>query len=114
MSRQRAAQRSNAEWDRLVDEWIASGKKQQQYSVEKGINPKTFQGQVCRSRKRRGISIKGAQRPYRFVEISPSTNVESKQRGQCRISISTTQIDFTSSSDAKWISEVVSRLGIGK
>jgi len=114
MSKQRAAQRSSLEWDWLVDEWIGSGKTQQQYCLEKGINPTTFQGRVCQSRKRRGISIKATRGPYKFVEISPSTRMESNESGQCRISISTTQIEFTSCSDAKWISEVVSRLGIGK
>jgi len=114
MSRQRAAQRSSAQWDRLVDEWTESGKTQQQYCLEKGINPTTFQGRVCRSRKRRGISNRETRRPNKFVEISPSTRMESNQSGRCRISISTTELEFTSCSDAKWISEVVSRLGIGK
>jgi hypothetical protein len=52
MSKERAVQRSHTQWDGLVDEWLESGQTQQQFCVAYGINPKTFQGQVWRSRKR--------------------------------------------------------------
>jgi len=111
MSQKRAGQRSYAEWDRLVDEWSTSGERQDKFAEAHGINPKTFQGHVWRSRKRRGLSSKGNTVPCQFLEVSSPPEVESPGRGQCRITISNTQIEFSSSSDAEWIAEILSRLG---
>lgn len=110
MSKERAVQRSHAQWDGLVDEWLESGQTQQQFCVTRDINPKTFQGQVWRSRQRRGILRKGKQRPCRFVEVTPSERKESKPVGECRITISTTCFEFSSSSDAGLITQIMSRL----
>jgi hypothetical protein len=73
MSKDRAVRRSYTQWDGLVDEWLESGQTQQRFCLSHEINPKTFQGQVWRSRKRRGISTKSKRVPYRFVEVTPST-----------------------------------------
>ena len=56
MSKARASGRNYSEWDRLVDEWMSSGEKQGEFAEAHGINPKTFQGRVSQSRKRRGLS----------------------------------------------------------
>ena len=114
MSKKRAGWQSLAEWDRLVDEWNASGQTQSGFAIAHGINPKTFQGWVWRSRKRRGLALKGKAAPCHFVEVSPPSPVESLVRGECRITMSNTQIEFTSSSDAAWIAEILSRLGHGR
>lgn len=114
MSKKRAAQRSCAEWDRLVDEWRTSGQRQQVFAKAHGINPKTFQGHVWRSRKRRGIKLEDKAVPCHFVEVSPPSPVEPPGRGECRITMSNTQIEFSSSSDAAWIAEILSRLGHGR
>jgi hypothetical protein len=112
MTQERAAARSYAEWDRLVDEWLASGEKQEEFSKSHGINPKTFQGRVCQSRKRRGLSSKSKEVPYHVVEVSPSSPVESPVvGGECRITMRETQIEFSSTSETSWIGEVLSRLG---
>ena len=114
MSKKRAAQRSYAEWDHLVDEWKASGRRQGEFAEAHGINPKTFQGHVWRSRKRRGLALKGKSVPCHFVEVSPPSPVESSGRGECRITMNHTQIEFSSSSDTAWVAEILSRLGHGK
>lgn len=114
MSKKRAAQRSWAEWDRLVDEWSESGQKQNEFAKARGINPKTFQGRVWRSRRRRGLAVRGTDTPCHFVEVSPPSPDESPGRGACRITMSNTQIEFSSSSDAAWIAEILSRLGHGR
>ena len=115
MSKKHAAQRSYAEWDRLVDEWRASGQTQGAFATAHGINAKTFQGRVWRSRKRRGLAqLKGKTVPCHFVEVSPLSPVESQGRGECRITMSNTQIEFSSSSDTAWIAEILSRLGHGR
>jgi len=114
MLKKRAAQRSYAEWDRLVDEWSMSGQTRNQFAQAHGINPKTFQGRVWRSHKSRGISLNGRAAPCHFVEVSPPSPVESPGRGECRITMSNTQIEFSSSSDATWIGEILSKLGHGK
>jgi transposase-like protein len=111
MSKKRAARRSYAEWDRLVDEWSASGESQEKFAEAHGINPRTFQGWVWRSRKRRGLTSKDKTIPCQFVELSSPPEVETPRRGQCRITMSNTQIEFSSSSDAEWIAEILSRLG---
>ncbi len=114
MSKKRAARRSFAEWDRLVDEWSVSGQTRSHFAEARGINLKTFQGRVWQSRKRRGIALKGEAVPCQFVEVSPPSPVESSGRGECRITMSNTQIEFSSSSDAVWIGEILSKLGHGK
>jgi len=114
MSKKRAARRSYAEWDRLVEQWRVSGQTQSQFAQAYGINPRTFQGKVWRSRKRRGVSLKGPTIPSHFVEVSPPSPVESSGRGECRITMSNTQLEFSSSSDAAWIAEILSSLGHGR
>jgi len=114
MSKKRAARRSYAEWDRLVEQWSVSGQTQSQFAQAHGVNPRTFQGKVWRSRKRRGVSLKGPDVPSDFVEVSPPSLVESSDHGECRITMSNTQIEFSSSSDTAWIAEVLSRLGHGR
>ncbi len=114
MSKQRAARREYAQWDRLVDEWNESGQNQTEFAKAHGINPRTFQGRVWRSRKRRGLALKGKAEPCRFVEVSEPSSEDTPRQGQCRITMSNTQIEFTSSSDAAWIAEIVSRLGHGR
>jgi hypothetical protein len=114
MSKQRAARRKNAQWDRLVDEWSASGQTQIEFAKAHGINPKTFQGRVWRSRKRRGLTLKGKAEPCHFVEVSTPSPAESPRQGECRITMSNTQIEFSSSSDAAWIAEILSGLGHGR
>ena len=112
--KQRAARRRHAQWDHLVDEWSASEQTQTEFARAHGINPKTFQGRVWRSRKRRGLTLKGKAEPCRFVEVSAQSPVQPTQGGQCRITMSNTQIEFSSSSDAVWIAEILSRLGHGR
>lgn len=115
MSKKRAAQRSYAEWDRLVDEWSESGQRQDEFAKRHGINSRTFQGHVWRSRQRRGLGkVKGKAVPCQFVEVSTELPVESKGRGGCRITMSNTQIEFTSTSDTEWIAGILSRLGHGR
>ncbi len=60
MLKKRAAKRSHGEWDRLVDEWRASGQTQEEFAQARGINPKTFQGRVWQSRRRRGLALHSA------------------------------------------------------
>jgi hypothetical protein len=70
---------------------------------------------VWRSGKRRGLTqLKGKAVPSHFVEVSPPLPAEPSGRGECRITMSNTQIEFTSSSDAAWIAEILSRLGHGR
>jgi len=114
MSKQRAARRKHAQWDHLVDEWSASGQTQTEFAKARGINPKTFQGRVWRSRKRRGLTVKSKTEPCRFVEVTAPSPTQPTQGGQCRITMSNTQIEFSSSSDAAWIAEILSRLGHGR
>jgi hypothetical protein len=114
MSKQRAARLKYAQWDRFVDEWSTSGQTQIAFAKAHGINPKTFQGRVWRSRKRRGLSSKGKAEPCHFVEVSAPSPVESPRPGECRITMSNTQIEFSSSSDTAWIAEILSRLGHGR
>ena len=114
MSKKRGAERSWAEWDRLVDEWSSSGQKQGEFSLAHGINPKTFQGHVWRSRKRRGLTLKGKGIACRFVEVSPQPPVEAKRFDGCRITMSKTEIEFSSSSEADWVLQILSTLGHGK
>ena len=111
MVKKRAAQRSDAEWDRLVDEWGSSGQKQSDFAAERGINPSTFQRHVWESRKRRSLTVRGRGKPCGFVEVTPASAPDSSVRGECRITMSNTQIEFSSSSDAAWIAEILSRLG---
>lgn len=113
MSKARAARRSHADWDRLVDKWAASGQTQKEFAQARGVNPKTFQGQVWRSRRRRGLALRD-DAPCQFVEVSPPSSFESSGRGECRITMSNTQIEFSSSSDAAWIAEILSRMGHSK
>ena len=113
MSRKRAAGRSPAEWDRLVDEWKSSGQTQAEFAAAQGINPNTFQGRVWRSNRRRGAAIKKAAAPCRFVEVTPPP-ISGGERGGCRITMSKTEIEFASSSEAEWVFEVLSKLGHGK
>ena len=114
MSKKRAARRSYAEWDRLVEQWSVSGQTQSQFAQAHGVNPRTFQGKVWRSRRRRGVSLKSTADPSHFVEVSSPSPVESSDRGECRITMSNTQIEFSSSSDTAWIAEILSRIGHGR
>ncbi len=114
MSKKRVAKRSYAEWDLLVDEWGVSGLTQSEFAKAHGINPRTFQGRVWKSRKRRGIMSKGQGVPSHFVEVSPPSPVESTCCGECRITMNNTQVEFSSSSDAAWIGEILQRLGHGR
>ena len=114
MSKKRAARRSFAEWDRLVDEWSESGQTRSQFAEACGISPKTFQGRVWQSRRRRGVKLKGQAVPCHFVEVSPPSPIESPDRGECRITMSNTQLEFSSSADAAWIAEILARLGHGR
>jgi hypothetical protein len=115
MSKEHASTRSNAEWDRLVDEWLTSGEKQKEFVKARGINLKTFQGRVCRSRKRRGLSRKGKrpEAPLRFVEVTPPSppSESTMEFGACRITMHSTKIEFTSMPDAGWIAEILSKMG---
>ena len=117
MSKERAPARSYAEWDRLVDEWALSGETQEKFAQSHGINPRTFQGRVWKSRKRRGLSRKSKEPvvPSGFVEVmgQPSASTSSQTVGECRISMHSTKIEFTSMSDANWVSEILSKLGEG-
>lgn len=114
MSKKRAAKRSYVEWDRLAEEWQASGQTQSAFAKAHGINPKTFQGRVWRSRKRRELALEGNAPTCQFVEVTPPSPEASPVRGACRITMSNTQVEFSSSSDAAWIAEILSRLGHGK
>ena len=112
MEGKRAAQRSQTEWDRLVDSWSTSGQTQAEFARIHGINPRTFQGRVWKSRKRRGIELKGRAISGKFVEVSPPVPVamESKIQGGCRITLINTSVEFSSASDAERILEILSRL----
>jgi hypothetical protein len=114
MSKQHAAGRSLAEWDSLVDEWSSSGQLQNEFASVHGINPKTFQGHVWRSRKRRGLTVKGKGTPCRFVEVSSPAPVETVRTGGCRITMSKTEIEFASSAEADLVFQILSKLGHGK
>ena len=114
MSRKRAAGRSLAQWDCLVDEWRSSGQTQDEFARVHGINPKTFQGRVWRSRKRRGLTAKSEGPPFRFLEVSPKVPVESPSMGGCRITMSRTEIEFGSSAEGDWVFQILSKLGHGK
>jgi hypothetical protein len=115
MSKQRAAGRSLAEWDSLVDEWSLSGQLQNEFALVHGINPKTFQGHVWRSRKRRGLTVKRKGSPCSFVEVSsPPSPVESVCTGGCRITMSKTEIEFASSAEADLVFQILSKLGHAK
>jgi hypothetical protein len=114
MSKKRAAGRSLAEWDRLVDEWSASGEKQESFAISRGINPRTFQGKVWRSRKRRGLTVKGKEAPCHFVEVSAGTPVETGCGSGCRITMSKTEIEFSSSAEAEFVFQILSKLGHGR
>jgi hypothetical protein len=111
MSKQRAAGRSLAEWDRLVDEWSGSKEKQEAFANSRGINPKTFQGHVWRSRKRRGLTAKSKEQPCHFVEVTAGAPIESGVSGGCRIVMSKTEIEFSSSAEADFVFQILSRLG---
>jgi hypothetical protein len=111
MSRERAAGRSLAQWDCLVDEWRSSGQTKDEFAKARGINPKTFQGRVWQSRKRRGLTVKSKGVPNRFVEVSPKVPVESARIGGCRITMSKTEIEFTSSAEADLAFQILSKLG---
>jgi hypothetical protein len=114
MSKNRAEQRSLSEWDRLVDEWSTSGEKQEAFAISRGINPRTFQGRVWRSRKRRGMTVKGKAAPCHFVEVSAGRPVETGCGGVCRITMSKTEIEFPSSAEAEIVFQILSRLGHAK
>ena len=113
MSENRAMPRSYAEWDQLVDEWLSSGEKQAKFAEAHGINTRTFQGRVYQSRKRRGLTKKRRALPCKFVEVTAATAEETGNRdsGACRITMSNTTVEFTSSSDSGFVAEVLSRLG---
>jgi hypothetical protein len=70
MSKNRATGRSPAEWDCLVDEWVSSGRTQIEFAEAHGINAKTFQGRIWRSRKRRGLMS----HPTEFAQLYPEQN----------------------------------------
>jgi hypothetical protein len=116
MSKQRAAGRSPAEWDRLVDEWSSSKEKQEVFAVSYGINPRTFQGRVWKSRKRRGLTVKDKEPQCHFVEVSAGAPIESGsvRNGGCRIVMSKTEIEFSSSAEADLVFQILSRLGLAK
>jgi hypothetical protein len=92
----------------------ASGQTQIEFAKTHGINPKTFQGRVWRSQKRRELALEGNVSPCRFVEVSAPSPGESLPRGACRITMNHTQIEFSSTSDAAWIGEILSKLGHGR
>ena len=114
MSGKRAAGRSFAEWDSLVDEWKSSGQTQYEFAKAHGINPKTFQGRVWRSRKRRGLTVKSEVAPFRVFEMSPKVSVDSPGIGGCRVTMSKTEIEFSSSAHADWVFQILSKLGHGR
>jgi hypothetical protein len=114
MSRQRAAGRSPGEWDRLVDEWKSSEQTQAAFAAAHGINAKTFQGRVWRSNRRRGYALKKADTSCRFVEVTSPPPIAAAERGGCRITMSKTEIEFASSSEAEWVFQILSKLGHGK
>jgi len=114
MSRQGAAGRSRAEWERLVDEWKSSEQTQAAFAEAHGINAKTFQGRVWRSNRRRGHALKKAEASCRFVEVAATPPIAVAERGGCRITMSKTEIEFTSSSEAEWVFQILSKLGHGK
>lgn len=58
MSMKRAAERSLAEWECLVEEWRSSGQTQAGFAKAHGINPRTFQGRVWKSRKRQSLAMR--------------------------------------------------------
>jgi len=114
MSEKRAAQRSYAEWDRLVDEWSASGEKQGKFAEAHGIKPKTFQGRVCQSRKRRGLTKKRSSPLCSYVEVTPATEPDANDdmsQGSCRITMNRTTVAFSAVTNADWIAEVLTSLG---
>lgn len=114
MLEKRSAQRSYAEWDRLVDEWLASGEKQGKFAEAHGINPKTFQGRVCQSRKRRGLTKKRRSPLCSYVEVTTATEPDAndeRSQGSCRITMDRTTVEFSGVTNAGWIAEVLSSLG---
>ena len=128
MSKSRAPGRKHSEWDRLVDEWLSSGEKQGKFAEAHGINPKTFQGRVSQSRKRRGLGwgrkesrkhrglatvqrSKESKAQCQFVEVSPIPTASRSESGACRITIQNTTIEFMSGSDTGWMAEVLKHLG---
>ena len=56
MTENRSARRSDADWDKLVDEWMESGQRQASFAVARGIRATTFQKAAWKSRGRRGLS----------------------------------------------------------
>ena len=114
MSRERAAGRSLAEWDCIVDEWRSSGQTKNEFAKAHGINPRTFEGRVWRSSKRRGLTVKSKGMPSRFVEVSPKVPIESPRIGGCRITMSKTEIEFSTSAEADLAFQILSKLGHGK
>lgn len=111
MSKKRALGRSPAEWDRLVDEWVSSGRTQGEFAEANGINAKTFQGRIWRSRKRRGLMVRKQEPSCHFVEVSPATPVATHHPGGCCITMSKTEISFSSSAEADWVMQILSKLG---
>ena len=111
MSKKQTARRSLAEWDRLVDEWKSSGQTQAEYAAAHGINAKTFQGRVWRSNRRRDLALKKADTSCRFVEVAAPPPITTLERGGCRITMSKTEIEFASSSEAEWVFQILSKLG---
>ena len=112
MSEKQSAQRSYAEWDQLVDEWLASGEKQGKFAEAHGINPKTFQGRVYQSRKRRGLKRRSPLCSY--VEVTTATEPDAndkRSQDSCRITMDHTTVEFSGVTNAGWIAEVLSSLG---
>jgi hypothetical protein len=110
---ERSEKRSDGEWERLLAEWRKSGQTQSGFARAHGVNPRTFQGRVYRSRKQRGMGPKELI-PSKYVEVTPAMPDAAISQEKNRITMSNLSIEFSSVSDTKWVLEILSSLGHGR
>lgn len=106
-SRRVVVRRTSAQWEELIRQWEASGQTQREFARSRGINVKTFEGQMCRTRKRQQENGSG-KRDATFVEVATSTETPSKIGMQIRVT--RTDIDFAAQPGAQWLAELIARV----
>ena len=110
MSEKRSRRRSDAEWDRLVDEWLSSGKPQPEFAKRLGIKPTTFQKGAWKSRKRRGLVQRPQKAPCHFVEVVSPPQVEVAELSNIRIKSTTTEIEIPTGLELSLIAKIITEL----
>ena len=108
MSKQRAAKRSKEDWEKIMSEWEASGLTQHEFTKRLGINPGTFQGRLWRIRRQREDANIAKDGAPRFVEIKQQQHTPTSKPKGLKISMTRTEIEFSSTPDATWLAEFVS------